>query len=776
MSHVATKRVTLDEIWPELESGLHQLITNLNKGFPRTQWMNLYSNVYNYCTTSRPPPVSRSANNNKTASGASFVGEELYNRLCEFLKRHMRELLKVAETRMDEALLQYYYTEWERFTTAMKYINHIFQYLNRHWIKREADDGKKEVYEVYTLSLVIWRDHLFSALRARLTNSLLVLVESERNGEQINTALIRGVINGYVNLGLNKEKPKETTLQVYKEFFEEEFLAATEVYYTAESSQFIAVNSVADYMKKVETRLGEEVRRVQQYLHPSTEAELINKCEKVLIEKHVETIWNEFQHLLEDDKIDDLTRMYTLLSRIPRGLEPLRTTLEKHVQTVGLQAVQTIGTAALNDPKLYVETLLRVFKKYNDLVSGAFRSDSGFVASLDKACRRFINDNVVTTIAKSSSKSPELLARFTDLLLKKSAKNPEEAEMEQLLNDVMVVFKYIEDKDVFQTFYSKMLAKRLIHGTSASEDTEGVMIGKLKSTCGYEYTSKLQRMFTDMSLSRDLLEKFKAHLETQAGSAGGPADTAATLGNVDFSVLVLATGSWPLQPPSTNFSIPKELQACEQLFQKFYQAQHSGRKLNWLHQLSKGELRTRYLPAAKAGYTLQASTYQMGILLQFNTEDVMSTEDLQIATQLTDNVLKTTLLSLVKTKVLNMDPPNEDEDIQKTHKFSLNKGFKSKKTKVQINVPVPQQVREESDSTHKTVEEDRKLQIQAAVVRIMKMRKRLQHGNLMSEVIAQLQTRFKPKVSVIKKCIDILIEKEYLQRVEGQKDMYSYVA
>jgi cullin 1 len=44
----------------------------------------------------------------------------------------------------------------------------------------------------------------------------------------------------------------------------------------------------------------------------------------------------------------------------------------------------------------------------------------------------------------------------------------------------MVVFKYIEDKDVFQTFYSKQLAKRLIHGTSASEDLEGVMIGKLK--------------------------------------------------------------------------------------------------------------------------------------------------------------------------------------------------------------------------------------------------------------------------------------------------------
>jgi len=387
-----------------------------------------------------------------------------------------------------------------------------------------------------------------------------------------------------------------------------------------------------------------------------------------------------------------------------------------------------------------------------------------FVAALDKACRKFINDNAVCKAAKSASKSPELLARFTDLLLKKSSKNPEEQEMEQLLNDVMVVFKYIEDKDVFQTFYSKMLAKRLIHGTSASEDLEGTMIGKLKSTCGYEYTSKLQRMFTDMSLSRDMLERFKLWCEEKSVNVG-----------VDFSVLVLATGSWPLQPPSTNFMIPKELQTCEQMFQKFYQAQHSGRKLNWLHQLSKGELKTRFSASNKTGFTLQASTYQMGILLQFNNEDSYTANDLQIITQLTDSTLKATLMTLVKTKVLNMDPADEEE-IEKTHKFTVNKAFKNKRTKVNINIPAPQQVKEESDSTHKTVEEDRKLQIQAAIVRIMKMRKRQQHSNLISEVVSQLQTRFKPKITLIKKCIDILIEKEYLERVESQKDMYSYVA
>ena len=44
----------------------------------------------------------------------------------------------------------------------------------------------------------------------------------------------------------------------------------------------------------------------------------------------------------------------------------------------------------------------------------------------------------------------------------------------------MVIFKYVEDKDVFQKFYSKMLAKRLVQQNSASDDAEASMISKLK--------------------------------------------------------------------------------------------------------------------------------------------------------------------------------------------------------------------------------------------------------------------------------------------------------
>ena len=113
----------------------------------------------------------------------------------------------------------------------------------------------------------------------------------------------------------------------------------------------------------------------------------------------------------------------------------------------------------------------------------------------------------------------------------------------------MTVFKYVEDKDVFQKFYSQFFAKRLVNTTSSSDDTESSMIGKLKEACGFEYTSKLQRMFTDINLSKELNQAFKEKMETTHEKSE----------ILDFSIVVGSAGQWPLNASPTTFNIPDDV-------------------------------------------------------------------------------------------------------------------------------------------------------------------------------------------------------------------------
>lgn len=795
----------LDQIWGDLRKGIEQIFARM--GMSMQRYMELYTHVYNYCTSvhqasssSGMGVVGASANGNvgsgsmmlggaggasgvnlrggmskhkkgAAPGGAQFVGLELYKRLKEFLKEYQVKLLESGVDLMDEAVLRFYTSQWEEYQYSAKVLNGVCAYLNRHWVRRECEEGRKGIYEIYQLALVTWRDNLFRHLHQQVTNAVLKLIEKERNGETINTRLVSGVMNCYVELGLNEEDPtaRGQNLSVYKENFEDKFLEDTERFYNRESDDFLRQNPMTEYMKKAETRLKEEERRVQIYLHETTLDRLLKTCDKVLIEKHLESFHQEFQNLLNADKNEDLGRMYQLVSRIPDGVGELKRLLENHINNQGMAAIEKLGEEALNDPKLYVSTILDVHRKYNALVMTAFNNDSGFVASLDKACGKFINNNSVTRKANASSKSPELLAKYCDHLLKKSSKNPEEAELEDTLNQVMVVFKYIEDKDVFQKFYSKMLAKRLVQHMSASDDAEASMISKLKQACGFEYTNKLQRMFQDIGVSKDLNEHFRSHLQKSNDIL-----------DLDFHIQVLSSGSWPFQQ-SCVFSLPTELERCVHRFTCFYGGQHSGRKLNWLYHMSKGELTTNCF---KNRYTLQASTFQMAVLLRYNESDRWTVGELSKHTDIKMDILSQVFQILLKSKLLitasdAAASAADDENggnMDDSTVLSLFHGYKNKKLRVNINIPMKTEQKQEMEMTHKHIEEDRKLLIQAAIVRTMKTRKVLKHQLLMNEVLNQLSPRFKPKVPVIKKCIDILIEKEYLDRQEGEKDTYNYLA
>lgn len=79
------------------------------------------------------------------------MGGELYSKLRDHLRLHL--ISKASEAvMMDEALLLFYTAKWGEYTNSASTLNHILAYLNRHWVKRELDEGAKGVYDIYTVS------------------------------------------------------------------------------------------------------------------------------------------------------------------------------------------------------------------------------------------------------------------------------------------------------------------------------------------------------------------------------------------------------------------------------------------------------------------------------------------------------------------------------------------------------------------------------------------------------------------------------------------------
>lgn len=173
-------------------------------------------------------------------------------------------------------------------------------------------------------------------------------------------------------------------------------------------------------------------------------------------------------------------------------------------------------------------------------------------------------------------------------------------------------------------------------------------------------------------------------------------------------------------------------------------------------------------------YVAVVTTYQMAVLLAFNNGETVSYKELQDSTQMNEKELQKTIKSLLDVKMINHD--SEKEEIEPESTFSLIMSFTSKRTKFKITTSMQRDTPQEMEQTRSAVDEDRKMYLQAAIVRIMKARKILRHNALIQEVINQSKARFNPSISMIKKCIEVLIDKQYIERSQSSADEYSYVA
>ncbi|CAF1222336.1 unnamed protein product [Rotaria sp. Silwood1] len=355
------------------------------------------------------------------------------------------------------------------------------------------------------------------------------------------------------------------------------------------------------------------MRRVESYLHSSTLAPLIEKLEQIFILDQLEAIYTEAKTLLCDENYSENFR--------PKAIK----------------FIERISATAIDAPTEYVKLVLKIHNEFFKVAQNFFNNDEHFIAVVDKICRNFINNNVLTEAADNARKPAELLARYCDILLRKGS------EIEQEVDQIMIVFDYVKDKDVFEKFYHRMLFKRLL----------------------------------------------------------------------------------------CNVSI-----------------------------------------------------YQMGILLLFNKLSSWTVEQMQDETQIKIDLFLQVLYSLLKSKLIKCYEINDDQldkgfnasYIKMNYTIHINENFRSKKTRLNLNVPCKSVEQQDTENLYRTIDDDRRTIIQAAIVRIMKARLTLKYALLVQEVIQQLSSRFELRIPMIKKCIDILIEKEYIERHPNEYGMLRYLA
>eukprot|EP00898_Chlorokybus_atmophyticus_P003604 jgi/Chlat1/4244/Chrsp27S04315 len=738
------KVIELETGWDRMKRGINKL-KNLLEGRPESQfnaeeYMTLYTTIYNMCTQKPPHDYS----------------QQLYERYREAFNEYIKDaVLPALRDKHDEFMLRELQKRWDNHKIMVRWLSRFFNYLDRYYITRHS------LSNLYDVGMLCFRDLVYSELKRNVKDAVITLIDREREGEQIDRALLKNVLGIFVEIGMG-------SMDAYENDFEAALLSDTSAYYSRKAAVWIQQDSCPDYMLKAEECLKREKERVDMYLHSSSEPKLLKAVDEELLAKNKHTLL-EKEHsgchaLLRDDKVSDLSRMYRLFERIPKGLEPVSDIFRQHVTAEGTALVKQAEEAAAQkkDAKkdivgtteqVFVRRVLELHDKYLQYVTECFRNSPLFHKALKEAFEVFCNKGV------AGSASAELLATFCDNLLKRGGteKLSDEA-IEDTLEKVVKLLAYISDKDLFAEFYRKKLARRLLFDKSMNDDHERSILTKLKQQCGAQFTSKMEGMVTDLTLAKENQSRFEEYLGEHPDKKP----------NIDLTVTVLTTGFWPTYK-FTDLALPEEMVKCVEVFKEFYETRTKHRKLTWIYSLGTCQITGKFKPKP---IDLVLSTLQAAVLLLFNQADRLTYSEIKGQLNLADEEAMRMLqsLSALKYKILIKEPG--ERHISQDDVFYFNYDFTDKMRRIKVPLPPV----DEKKKVVEDVDKDRRYAIDACIVRIMKSRKTLTHQQLVLECVEQLNRMFKPDFKVIKKRIEDLIAREYLERDKENSNLFRYLA
>jgi cullin-4 len=431
--------------------------------------------------------------------------------------------------------------------------------------------------------------------------------------------------------------------------------------------------------------------------------------------------------------VDHVCRLWTLTSRSPEGSQQVQDAICQHAKTRGQLVMQQTKS---------IQGLLELQEQ---------------LQLLEKRLGTSLALKSVWTSLMGEYQAAEALAKYMDGSFKSSREAPP-------LQALFQLFVHLQAKDVFEAFYKKDLAKRLVGGRIQNMDLERQWISLLKSECGAGYTSKMEGMFQDVLWSRETMARYTP-----------PA-------GIDMDVQVLTTGYWPVYP---NYALllPDCLEEPQNHFIEYYKKTYQGRRIAWQYSLGQVTIKARF---SQKTYDLVMGLSLALVVLCFNdSEQKWTLPELSEKVGLDDRsemerILKT--LSLGKVKLLQkwdhdaqqLVPQKPRADVHDEDWFTINDEFSSPLKKIKISSIAKSDVKEGREKVMEAVNRDRLYLLDAILVRVMKARKTMMHSDLIPLVLEHAKVPATP--TDVKHRIESLIEREYMERDTNDRNRYNYLA
>ncbi|GKV04952.1 hypothetical protein SLEP1_g17030 [Rubroshorea leprosula] len=234
--------------------------------------------------------------------------QQLYDKYREDFEEYINStVLPSLREKHDEFMLRELVKRWANHKVMVRWLSRFFHYLDRYFIARRSLPALNEV------GLTCFRNQVYNDVKDEVRDAVIKLIDKEREGEQVDRALLKNVLDIFVDIGMGK-------MEQYEKDFESSFLKDTGGYYSRKASIWILEDSCPDYMLKCEECLKKERERVSHYLHLSSEPKLVEKVQQELLVvfagQLLEKEHSGCKALLRDDKVDDLSRMKKLARRL----------------------------------------------------------------------------------------------------------------------------------------------------------------------------------------------------------------------------------------------------------------------------------------------------------------------------------------------------------------------------------------------------------------------------------------------------------------------------